>query len=94
MTPADHQQVVDIAKVVVNEYFDHYLSEVFPQQLDRMFTSHNESVEAHPKQFATLAKTKRKVDRATWMILGVTTLVAALGGLGSVVYYWYHSFHS
>lgn len=91
MTPADHQEVMDIAEVQVNRYFDHYLSEIFPAQLDRMFAAHNESVEAHPKAFKTLAVVKKKVDRVFWMGAGIAFLVTALGAVGSVVYYWYQA---
>ena len=89
MTSKDHQAVVDIAKVVVNEYFDHYLTEVFPAQLDRLFQSHNDDMKAHPVQFKVLAATKKKVDRATWMIAGMSVLIAFAVTAGELVYYWY-----
>jgi GMP synthase-like glutamine amidotransferase len=91
MTPAEHQEIMDIAEVQVNRYFDHYLSEVFPAQLDRMFASHNESTEAHPKAFKAVAEVTKKVNRLFWMGAGIAFLVTAAGAVGSVVYYWYQA---
>jgi hypothetical protein len=81
MDAKEHQATVDVAKVVVNEYFDHYLTEVFPSQLDRMFQSHNQDAEAHEVRFKVLVKAKRKMDRILWMILGGAAVVSVLGTL-------------
>jgi hypothetical protein len=85
MTPAERQQMMDIAELAVNRYFDRYLSDVFPEQLDRMFKQHDSDVGAHPVQFKTLSATKRKVDRAMWMVAGVSALIAILVTLASLV---------
>lgn len=88
MTPEDHQTVVDASKVVVNEYFDHYLTEVFPKTLDRMFAGHNSDINAHPVQMKALFDTKKKVDRWTWMIAGMSALFGTVVGFGPAVYSW------
>ena len=88
MTPEEHQATVDIAKVAINEYFDHYLSEVFPKQMDRMFAGHNSDINAHPEQMTALFKTKKKVDRWTWMFAGMSALFGMVVGFGPVVYGW------
>jgi hypothetical protein len=76
VTPAERQQVLDIAELQVNRYFDHYLSEVFPEQMDRLFKNHDDNVDAHPVQFKTLYATKRRVDRVTWMFAGGAAVVS------------------
>jgi hypothetical protein len=81
MTPAEHQAVVDIARLSCHEYFDHYLTDVFPKQIDRMFDGHNHDVEAHPIQFTTFTKAKRRVDRILWMVAGGSVVVGSVGTL-------------
>lgn len=81
MTPAQHQETVDVAKVVVNEYFDYYLTEVFPQQMDRLFKNHNQDAEAHEPILEPLLRMKKKVDRTFWMITGGVAVVSVLGTL-------------
>jgi len=88
MTPEDHQAVVDASKVVVNEYFDHYLTEVFPKTVDRLFGTHNSDINAHPEQMTTLFRTKKRVDRWTWMFAGMSALVGSAIGFGPMVYHW------
>ena len=88
MTPEDHQSVVDVSKVVVNEYFDHYLSDVFPKTLDRLFQAHNDDLKAHPAQMTALFKTKRKVDVWTWMFAGMSALVGTAIAFGPMAYGW------
>ena len=88
MTPEEHQATVDTAKVAINEYFDHYLGEVFPKQMDRMFAGHNADIEAHPVQMKALFNTKKKVDRWTWMIAGMSALIGTVVAFGPVVYHW------
>jgi len=88
VTPEEHQAVLDIAKLAVNEYFDHYLSEVFPRQMDRMFAAHNVDMTSHPEMFTTLFKTKARVDRWTWMIAGMSALIGVVMTSGAVLYHW------
>lgn len=38
------------AELVVRRFFDHYLDEVFPEQLAQMITAHNNDVNAHTRQ--------------------------------------------
>ena len=81
MTPQERQHAIDLIDLQINRYFDHYLTDVFPRQMDRMFASHNRDVEAHPVQFTTIVKTKRRVDRVLWMIAGGSTVIGLIGGL-------------
>ena len=89
MTGPERQQIMDIADLAINRYFDHYLTEVFPDQLDRLMKSHNADGGAHPTQFATLAATSSKVSQVTWMVAGMSALLGfalTVGALAS--YYW------
>ena len=88
MTPEDHQSVVDVSKVVVNEYFDHYLTEVFPKTMDRLFSGHNSDINAHPEQMTALFRNKKRVDRWTWMFAGMSAMFGTAVGLGPMLYGW------
>ena len=81
MSPTERQQVIDLAQLQINQYFDHYLTAIFPKQLADLMDCHNHSDEAHPVQFKCLAAVKRKVSRAGWMIAGMSALL----GLGATV---------
>jgi len=91
MTSPERQQIIDIAKLQINEYFDHYLTEVFPEQIDRIMSSHNSDGDAHPIQFATLEATSSKVSRATWMMAGMSILVSFVVTAAALAKYWWPS---
>ena len=88
MSPEERQQVIDLARLQINEYFDHYLTNTFPQQLQTMFRAHNESVESHPDQFERLDKVEGRVNKATWMIAGVVALLTLLSTVLAALAYW------
>jgi hypothetical protein len=71
---------MDVAEVMVNRYFDHYLTDVFPQQMELLLKTHNADEGAHKG-------TIRKIHRGGWMIAGVSAFIAAAGAVGAVVYY-------
>ena len=50
MAATERKPRVTAADRSVRRYFDHYLSEVFPDQLERAITSHNQDVSAHHEQ--------------------------------------------
>ena len=81
MTPDDRQQTVDISQSTVHEYFDRYLTTVFPEQIDRMFEMHNSDMRAHPAHFKALIRTKQKVDRIMWVWIGGSAVAGCLVGL-------------
>jgi hypothetical protein len=87
MTPQEHQAISDLAELRIHEYFDHYLTNVFPGQVGRIMEAHNADVNAHPTQFKTLASVKRKVDRTGWMLAGMSALAGAIGSLAAFLYY-------
>jgi hypothetical protein len=77
MTEADHKQTMEMAELAVNRYFDHYLSEVFPKQMDLYLNAH---INACP--------TGKKVARLGWMIAGATALVSVCVTVGTILYYY------
>lgn len=81
MTPAEHQAIVDISRLQIHEYFDHYLTDVFPKQIDEIMRAHNQDAEAHQPRIAPLYRTKRQVDRFTWLILGGAAVAGFVGGI-------------
>ncbi len=68
-----------IAKVEIQDYFNHYLEEVFPEQLERSITAHNLDVTAHSIQIKTAIKAESARVR-----LWIVGLIFA-GGLGGGV---------
>ena len=81
MTPEQHQDTVDIAKLQVHEYFDHYLGEVFPRQISEIMDAHNGAAVAHEVRIAPLYRTKKSFERFRWMILGGAAVAGCLGTL-------------
>ena len=81
MTPEEHQAVEDIARLNVHVYFDHYLTDIFPRQIKEILGSHNQDAEAHDVRIAPLEKSRRKMTRLVWMILGGSVVVGAIGGV-------------
>jgi hypothetical protein len=88
MNDEDRKDVEDIARIHIHEYFDHYLCEIFPQQLDRSFAAHNSDIQAHPVQMKELFKTKKKVDRLAWMGAGIVAFITAVVTVGPTLYHW------
>lgn len=71
------QEVSDIAELAVRRYFDHYLTEVFPQQvkgIEGKIRAHDVNVFAHGGIVRRFAKFK-------YLLLGF----AAAGGFGGAV---------
>jgi hypothetical protein len=88
MTPAEHQQIMDIAELQVNKYFDHYLTDVFPDQMIRMFGNHNQDAEAHNPRFVVHLKTcptQQRLNKVMWTLAGGSAVVGF--GLAIVVRY-------
>jgi hypothetical protein len=84
MTPADHQAIVDASKVVVSEFFGHYLDVTFPAQIERILRGHNHDVEAHAAVLDVHTKTcptKKRVDKLKWMIAGGAAVAGSAAAL-------------
>lgn len=76
MTSADRKEVEMVAKLAAQQFFSHYLEEVFPAQLTAAVTAHNRDVTAHAPQI------KGAIDMATARLkLWVLGLVFG-GGIG------------
>jgi hypothetical protein len=76
------QEQIDLIRLQIHEYFDHYLTEVFPKQVGAIVGAHDKDTEAHAGQLEPLKKAARMMDRTRWMFLGA---VAILSGLLSLV---------
>jgi hypothetical protein len=87
MTGNEREQVRDVAELEVRRYFDAYLNNVLPKQIEQFIDSHNYCPEAH-------GGVEKKVNRMLWVMLGAGTvggvgagfgfkqLIALLGGVG------------
>jgi hypothetical protein len=63
----DRDEVGIIAELEVHRYFDHYLTETFPKQMDRLFATH-----------VVECPVAKKIDRVKWLTYGL--LVACSAG--------------
>ena len=75
----DEGNVEMIAELTVQRFFDHYLENVFPKQLEAAITAHNKDVTAHAHQIKEAVKMESMRIRL-WLI----GLIFA-GGVGSGV---------
>ena len=80
MTPEDRQQTIDIVNLAIHKYFDHYLTDTFPAQMDRLFDHHNSDTDAHPAPFQALTQTSGRVNRAVWMLAGGSAVIGVIIG--------------
>jgi hypothetical protein len=81
----DRQEASDIAKLRIHEYFDHYLTDVFPKTVRTVFAAHNQDVAAHQDLLLIHEKTCRSsttIKRWKWMLAGGSLLIGAAGAIG------------
>lgn len=80
MNIEDCKKVELVAQVKVQEYFNHYLEKVFPEQLERSITAHNLDVTAHSRQIKTAIKAESA--RIRLWIVGLIFAGGFGGGVG------------
>lgn len=68
----DAGRVQEIAELEVRRYFDRYLADVFPGQIETIMKAHNESTEAHGGILEQFKKLR-------WTLIGM----AVSGGFGA-----------
>ncbi len=73
LTPAQQEQVRTIAQLEVQTYFNHYLLNVFPKQMDEILDSHNSDVKAHGG-----------IIRNKFMFVGLLVGAGFSGGVGAI----------
>ena len=76
----EEKRVEMIAEITVRRYFDHYLEEVWPEQLTTAITAHNKDITAHVQQIQIAIKAESS-HRKLWLI-GLVLAVGAGGGVG------------
>jgi hypothetical protein len=81
MNKEDHDRTIEIAKLTVHEYFDHYLTDVFPQQTAAIISAHDQDAEAHRPVIIPLQRLKQRVDRVLWMVAGGAAVIGAGAGI-------------
>lgn len=69
-----------VAEVTVQRFFNHYLNEVFPEQLEAAITAHNKDVTAHSQQI--LVAVKAESTRLKLWLVGVIFAGGVGGGVG------------
>ncbi len=78
MDTEDCKKVELVAEVTVRRFFDHYLNEVFPQQLEIAITAHNKDVTAHVEQIQIAVRAESSRIKL-WLC---SLLVTGGGGVG------------
>ena len=81
MNSADERQVTTISRLQVHEYFDHYLTDVFPQQMDAIIDGHNQDAEAHEPRLGPLVKTQQQFNRLRWVVVGGGAVIGVVSGV-------------
>jgi len=71
MTERDHDLVREVAELEVRRYFDHYLQNTFPVQVEKFIDIHDLCPDSH-------GGVERKFSRMVWVIVGAS---AAGGGV-------------
>ena len=76
-------QVKDAAELKVRQYFDHYLEEVLPKQLEAAIKSHDTDPQAH-------GGVATEVKKAKWLLTGAAAVfgVGTGAGLRSLLAKW------
>ena len=76
-TPMTSEKARAIAELEVRRYFDHYLTNVFPRQLEAAIEKHDGDREAH-------GGVERRFMRVFW--IGIGAALATGSGLGYIMY--------
>ena len=80
MDERDCKKVELVAEVTVRRFFDHYLDEIFPEQLKRTIVAHNQDVTAHSEQIKIAVKAES--SRLKLWVLGLIFAGGIGGGVG------------
>lgn len=80
MDEKDCKKVELVAEITVRRFFDHYLNEVFPEQLTATITAHNSDVTAHAQQIKDAVTAES--SRVKLWLLGLIFTGGFGGGLG------------
>ena len=77
MPEMTEERVREIARDEVTRFFNHYLLNIFPKQMDRILKAHNHDTTAHNGVV-------RLFERQRWMLVGLVAGLAFTGGAGFV----------
>ena len=80
MTSKDGENVQRIAELEVRRYFDYYLVNVWPQQVQELREQIAASVATHNDNRESHGGVESKVNRALWQVGGASAVVGLLGG--------------
>lgn len=67
-------QVSQIAELEVRRYFDHYLTNVFPAQVEAVVKAHDDADAAHGGRIKSL-------DKMRWLLTGAVAMIGFAGGV-------------
>jgi len=69
------REVTTIAKLTVHEYFDFYLTDVFPKSIQTVLDAHDHNCAAH-------GSVTKRFERFKWPIIGLAFGSGIGGGIG------------
>lgn len=79
----DQQTITNLAKLVVHEYFDHYLNEVWPKNEARLVSAMQTAITTHNQDVRAHAGVARRFDRFFWVLIGVS--MSSGIGIGTLI---------
>lgn len=80
MSELNCEKMKMIAQLEVRESFDHYLTEIFPEQLERIIAAHNKDVTAHSTQIRIAVRAESA--RVKLWLYGLIFVGGIGGGIG------------
>lgn len=81
LTPSQVVQVQQIAELETRRYFDHYLTEVWPQQQKALREHTHLMIEKHDDSDEAHGGVERRFNRTLWLAMG-SALTGGMGGAG------------
>jgi len=78
MTPEERREMEAVAELTVQRFFNHYLTEVWPEQLAMSITAHNSDVSAHAPQIKSAVSAA--TDKLKVWTLGLVFSGGVAGG--------------
>lgn len=80
LSDAQVREVQQIAELETRRYFDHYLKDVLPRQLEALKTYADGRIQNHDDAENAHGYVERRLNRFQWVMLGVSVAGGGAGG--------------
>ncbi len=82
LTDDDKCAIQKMMDAKIEAYFNHYLLEIFPEQVRQIIANHDANVDAHRRQIESAVS--KRFDRIRVLAIGVMAGLALAGGVGGL----------